>query len=271
MSRRARATLDAQRHVAGLGELDRVAQQVEDDLANTGVVADTSADGALRSISQTSSSPLRGRAGGEVEPRPRGRQCRSNGLRVEIHPSRLDLREVEDVVDDRQQRLAAGADRLGVVALLAVESAVQQQAAQADDRRSSASGSHGSSWPGRCSSPRSRCRPQPRRLQLGDVVVDRVGTDVPRRRSRAGRPRSPRRLASRPCGHGGSISVGAACLRGLSRRRQHRPRHRLVADHQVVDQAADGLVRGVAEQPGRPRGSRQSPAPRGPSSRPPPD
>ena len=43
------------------------------------------------------------------------------------------LREVEDVVDDRQQRVAAVADGLGEVALLGVQRRVQQQAAHADD------------------------------------------------------------------------------------------------------------------------------------------
>ena len=54
---------------------------------------------------------------GELEPllvRPHGRACaacrptssrRSNGVAVELELARLDLREVEDVVDDRQQRL----------------------------------------------------------------------------------------------------------------------------------------------------------------------
>ena len=44
---------------------------------------------------------------------------RSKSMLVELELARLDLREVEDVVDDRQQRLAGGAERLGVVALLA--------------------------------------------------------------------------------------------------------------------------------------------------------
>ena len=52
----------------------------------------------------------------------------------EVDLAGLDLREVEDVVDDRQQRVARRADRVGVVALLGVELRLGEQAAHADDR-----------------------------------------------------------------------------------------------------------------------------------------
>ena len=47
----------------------------------------------------------------------------ANGSAVEVDLAGLDLREVEDVVDDRQQRVARRPDRLGEVALLVVERA----------------------------------------------------------------------------------------------------------------------------------------------------
>jgi hypothetical protein len=53
--------------------------------------------------------------------------------RIERHPAGLDLREVEQVVDERQQRLGAGLDRLGGVALVGGEVGVQQQAGHPDD------------------------------------------------------------------------------------------------------------------------------------------
>ena len=53
-------------------------------------------------------------------------------MRLDVHPAGLDLREVEDVVDDRQQRVAGVADGRGEVALLVVERRVEQQAAHAD-------------------------------------------------------------------------------------------------------------------------------------------
>ncbi len=55
-------------------------------------------------------------------------------LVLELDPAGLDLREVEDVVDDRQQGVAGGPDRLGVVALLVVERRVEHEPAHPDDR-----------------------------------------------------------------------------------------------------------------------------------------
>ena len=58
---------------------------------------------------------------------------RSKGCVLQVQLAGLDLGEVEDVVDDRQQRVAAGADDLGELALLGAELGVEQQAAHADD------------------------------------------------------------------------------------------------------------------------------------------
>ena len=54
--------------------------------------------------------------------------------RLDVHAARLDLREVEDVVDDREECVAGIADRVDVVALLAVERRVEQQPRESDDR-----------------------------------------------------------------------------------------------------------------------------------------
>ena len=53
-------------------------------------------------------------------------------LRLDVHAPGLDLREVEDVVDDGQQRIARFADGGHVVVLLGVELGVEQQPAHAD-------------------------------------------------------------------------------------------------------------------------------------------
>ena len=55
-------------------------------------------------------------------------------LVLELDLAGLDLREVEDVVDDREQGVARRPDGLGVVALLLVERGVEQQPAHPDDR-----------------------------------------------------------------------------------------------------------------------------------------
>ena len=53
---------------------------------------------------------------------------------VEVDPAGLDLREVEDVVDDREEGVAGGPDRVDVVALLGVERRVGEEPAHPDDR-----------------------------------------------------------------------------------------------------------------------------------------
>ena len=55
------------------------------------------------------------------------------GLGLQLDLAGLDLGEVEDVVDDRQERLGGGVDGLREVALLVVERRVEEQAAHADD------------------------------------------------------------------------------------------------------------------------------------------
>ncbi len=52
--------------------------------------------------------------------------------RLQLELARLDLREVQDVVDDAEQRLARPPNRLGVLALLRRERRVEQQARHAD-------------------------------------------------------------------------------------------------------------------------------------------
>ena len=58
---------------------------------------------------------------------------RSKAAALQLEPPGLDLGEVEDVVDDAQQRVAARADDLGELALLGGQLGVEQQAGHADD------------------------------------------------------------------------------------------------------------------------------------------
>ena len=54
-------------------------------------------------------------------------------LALQLQLAGFDLGEVEDVVDDREQRFAAGIDRLHVTVLLVVQRGFQQQAGHGDD------------------------------------------------------------------------------------------------------------------------------------------
>ena len=53
--------------------------------------------------------------------------------RFDVELAGFDLGEIENVVEDREQRICAGANRLGVVALCAIETGVEQQTGHADD------------------------------------------------------------------------------------------------------------------------------------------
>ena len=119
--------------LAALGELDRVAEEVDRDLAQ-----------AVRRRRRRSAARRRDEAG-ELEPllaAPRRRAARSAsstspGARSRRSSSSslpgLDLREVEDVVQDMSSDSPRDADRVRVVALLGVSSRVEQQPGHADD------------------------------------------------------------------------------------------------------------------------------------------
>ena len=125
--------LDPHGDLALVGELDGVAHQVDEDLAQPAGVAAQTAPARPDATAQMNSSPFSwartASSGGDVV-----QQCAQVEVqRLQLELARLDLGEVEDVVDDRQQRLAARAHGLGVAPLLLVQLGVQQQPGHADD------------------------------------------------------------------------------------------------------------------------------------------
>ncbi len=99
-------------------------------------------------------------------------------MRVQLEPAGLDLREVEDVVDDRQERLARRVDGLGVVALLGVERRVEQQPAHPDDGVHRGPDLVAHRGQERALGLVRRVRVAARGVELGDVVVDRVVAEL---------------------------------------------------------------------------------------------
>ena len=111
---------DREHHLALLGELDRIAQQVDQDLAQAGHVADDGFGGVrIDQVGQVQ--PFLGGAGRQQVQRALDALAQVKGLVLQLQLVGLDLGEVEDIVDDRQQRFAAVADRLDEVALLRVQ------------------------------------------------------------------------------------------------------------------------------------------------------
>ncbi len=128
-----RMPAEAQLHLAGGGELERVREEVDDDLADApGIAEDARRQLVVHRVDQLD--VVVGRRRGEQVERPLDRAPEVHRLGVQLDLAGLDLGEVEDVVDDRQQRVARGLDRLRVLLLLGVQRRVEQQPAHPDDR-----------------------------------------------------------------------------------------------------------------------------------------
>ena len=132
------AALDAraaepQLDLAVLRELEGVGQQVERDLADAARIADEPDRQVGIDRVHELQSLLRRHRRHQVEG-ALDRAPQLERLVVQLDLAGLDLGEVEDVVDDREQGVGRRLDRLGVVRLLGVQLRVLEQAAHADDR-----------------------------------------------------------------------------------------------------------------------------------------
>ena len=111
---------NAEDDLALLGELHGVAEQVDQDLPQARHVADDRF-GRIRIDDVGQVQALLGSARGQQIERALDALAQVEGLILQFEPVRLDLREVEDVVDDREQRIAAVADRFDKLLLLLVQ------------------------------------------------------------------------------------------------------------------------------------------------------
>ena len=117
---------DVHRDFAALRELHRVAGEVHHDLPQARHVAN---DGVghvlLDEVAEVQA--FRPGLGAEQFERLLDAGAQLEGMILQRHAAGFDLREVQDVIDDRQQRVAATADRLHAVALLVGQLRVEQQ------------------------------------------------------------------------------------------------------------------------------------------------
>ena len=123
---------DAQDDLALFGELDGVAQQVEDDLAQAHGVAVGAAGGGGIEVEDEFEAFLAGGAGLKIE------GALELVVEVEVDGFQheapgLDLGEVEDVVDDGQERLAAEEQSIDKVFLVGAQRSAHEQVPHADD------------------------------------------------------------------------------------------------------------------------------------------
>ena len=124
--------LSADEHESRLGELDRVVDEVEEHLPDAAAVSD---EASAREAPHLGFETERlGRRAWLHE----GRHAVDEDAHVErrvleLHLAVLELREVEDLVDDADQGICRFANRRDHLLLLAVELGVEQQGAQAED------------------------------------------------------------------------------------------------------------------------------------------
>ena len=119
-------------HGALVGELQGIVHEVGEDLAQAGGIArHGQRRGGIHEQAQLHALALGLHGQHRLHVLDDGQQVEVQGLEGQL-PG-LDLGEVEDVIDQREQRLPAGPDGLGVLSLLAAEGRVQQQARHADD------------------------------------------------------------------------------------------------------------------------------------------
>jgi hypothetical protein len=118
--------------LARLGEFDRVADEVGEHLAEArGIAAQHERHVHVDLAGELQALLLRGVR--EQLHDLLDRRAQVEVQLLQLHLAGLDLGEVEDVVDDREQGLAAAPHRIGVLALLARERGVEEQARHPDD------------------------------------------------------------------------------------------------------------------------------------------
>jgi hypothetical protein len=106
------------------GELDRVANEIDQNLPQARDVAEDHGRHARIDEHGQIEILLVG-AGSEELHRFIDALAEVEGMRLEPDLARLDLREIQDVVDDREQVLSGAANDLGTLELLVVERGVE--------------------------------------------------------------------------------------------------------------------------------------------------
>ena len=127
-----RAAADVDRHLALRRELHRVGEQVGQDLRDATAIAAHRARDVVGEVDRQLQ-PLAVRGRGDDVRGGLDHLAQVEVALLELEVAGLDLRDVQDVVDDQQQLLARGAGGRRVLALLVVELGVEQQLRHPDD------------------------------------------------------------------------------------------------------------------------------------------
>ncbi len=139
----AAALLDDHPDAAGLGELHRVAGEVDEDLAQPVAGRRRRARGTSGATKAAISMPLPWAFGSKELDHALDHGTDVEGLGQEVDPAGLDLREVEDLVDEREERLPGGLHGADIGRLLGTGRGVEEEARPCRGCRSAACGTRG--------------------------------------------------------------------------------------------------------------------------------
>ncbi len=123
---------DSHDHLAPLGELDRVADQIDQYLAKPIGVADHSI-GDVRGDAAGEFQPLAMGAFGKSSDSPFDSFAKSERYRIQHQLAGLNPGEIENVIDDGQQRVCRVFDNLEILPLAGIELGVEHQLRHADN------------------------------------------------------------------------------------------------------------------------------------------
>ena len=126
------ALLDDHPDAAGLGELHRVAGEVDEDLAQPIRVADDARRHVRRDEGRDLDALALGFGRKELD-HALDQGPDVEGLGQEVDPAGLDLREVEDLVDEREERLPRGLHGADISRLLGIGRGVEEKLGHAED------------------------------------------------------------------------------------------------------------------------------------------
>jgi hypothetical protein len=146
-----RRPLDRDRDAAGFGKLDRIADEIEQNLAQAGGIADETVRGCIFDECGDFDAFGMGVRRQQLD-HVLDQRAQRKRLDVEVEPARLDLGKIEDVLDQPGQRLARRFHRFGIGRLLRRERRIQQEIGHAEnavERRADLVGHHGEKAPSR--------------------------------------------------------------------------------------------------------------------------
>ena len=123
---------DADVDAAVVGELDRVADQIDQDLPEPDAVNQQGARQILGDMTFQFEGFFGGRFG-KQRPDEIANFARIGRFGMQFHHARLDFRHVENVVDEQQQGIGAGADELQVLPVFGFVQFALQHFAETED------------------------------------------------------------------------------------------------------------------------------------------